>query len=280
MAFKGLSQVANAFESSGEFHYSFIYKPSIPSPPAGRVTDSSMSSGVPRYNAYVGVQLESTQLLGGGNNGIYSGESTSGLKQKKLLNMGLRMNTATAPAVATLCDYLMFYPLVDLDSVDLQVMANTVSLPRYESGEGVQMFIVCSVQTTANVSATIEYTDSDGNLKTTTTQIMTGTTGLLVNGGGVASTMQFINLANGSRGVRSVESIQLLGAAGGFGHLVLAKPLTQLSIYEQNTHSEISHIADKATLPKIENGAFLNILLRTNATGTTSLQGEFLFITG
>jgi len=39
------------------------------------------------------------------------------------------------PITMVMCDYLLFYPQVDMDSVDPQAMDNTVTLPRYESGE-------------------------------------------------------------------------------------------------------------------------------------------------
>ena len=50
---------------------------------------------------------------------------------------------ATAlPMTLTLMDYLMYYPLIDEGTTDEQFMINTATLPRYETGDGVQMMAV------------------------------------------------------------------------------------------------------------------------------------------
>jgi len=55
----------------------------------------------------------------------------------------VQTTTANAvPLTMVLCDYLMFYPQVDMDSLDPQPLVNDITLPRYESGEGVRMFLV------------------------------------------------------------------------------------------------------------------------------------------
>ena len=46
--------------------------------------------------------------------------------------------TNGSPDHVHLLDYLMFYPLIDLDDDVEQVMDNTVTLPRYDDGAGVR----------------------------------------------------------------------------------------------------------------------------------------------
>jgi hypothetical protein len=279
MAFNSVKRIADAVASSGDHHYANYFKPNIASPgTGGRIVDASMASGTPKYNAYVGTQLTATQLIGSGNNGIFTGPDTASGYSKHLLSWGMRLITPASTCHYVLADYLMFYPLVDLDSTDLQVMDNVTSLPRYTSGVNVQAFLVCSVQVTSNATATMIYVDDGDVTRTTTFRILTGTVGMVISGGGTASTIHFIPLASGSKGIKSVTSIALDTAVGGFGHLVLCRPLATNQNYEQLTHSEISFVSDKLTIPKIENGAFLNILAMTMATGTIALQGELLII--
>lgn len=46
------------------------------------------------------------------------------------------------PITLTLCDYLMYYPLIDEGTTDEQFMINSENLPRYETGAGVQVMAV------------------------------------------------------------------------------------------------------------------------------------------
>jgi hypothetical protein len=280
MTFRSLAGAIGAL-AEGNYQFSYLYKPSIASPgTGGRIVETSMSSGTPKFNAYVGTQLEATPFIGTGNSGIYAGQNVSGTNKKHLLNLGLRVIIPATTCVATLCDYLMYYPLVDLDTTDTQEMDNTIPLSRYESGEGVRMFVVCAVPTTVAAQCTIVYVDSMDVERSVTFFITTGTTSLLINGTGPGSTCQYVPLASGSTGVKRVVSLTMTGSTGGFGHIVLCKPLASINTYEAATFSEISLIADKTTLPEIKNNAYLQFLLQTAATGTIYMQGELLFITG
>lgn len=46
------------------------------------------------------------------------------------------------PMSFILCDYLLYYPFVDTGTNDEQFMTNSVTLPRYTDGKGVQMMAV------------------------------------------------------------------------------------------------------------------------------------------
>lgn len=274
-----IATIAKAFEFDGRYQYCFFNKPNIASPGVGgRIVDTSMASGQPKYNAYVGTQLTATQLIGSGNDGIFTGPAPETGYNKHLMTWGMRLVSPSTVCSYVLADYLLFYPLIDLDSTDLQEMDAAASLPRYTSGVGVRAFLVCSVQSTANATATMVYVDDGDIQRTTTFRILTGTTNMLINGGGTSSTQHFIPLASGSKGIKSVVSIVLDAAAGGFGNLVLCRPLATHQNYELATHSEVSFVTDKLTIPKIENGAYLNILAQTMAAGAINLQGELLVV--
>jgi hypothetical protein len=274
-----IATIAKAFEIDGRYQYSFFTKPNIASPGAGgRVVDASVASGQPKYNAYVGTQLVATQLIGSGNDGIYTGPTPEAGYNKHLMTWGMRLISPATVCHYILADYLLFYPLIDLDSLDLQEFDNTLGLPRYTSGEGVHAFLVCSVQSTTPVNATMVYVDDGDVERTTTFRVLAGTTNMLINGGGTTSTQHFIPLANGSKGIKRVVSIVIDAAAGGFANLVLCKPLANTQTYEAATHSEVSFVTDKLTIPRIQDGAYLNILLQTMATGAINIRGELLII--
>ena len=74
-----------------------------------------------------------------------------------------------------MCDYLLFYPQVDMDSVDPQAMDNTVTLPRYESGDGVRMFVVAQYPYIGGVGFSITYTNQVGVTGRTTGNITMNT---------------------------------------------------------------------------------------------------------
>jgi hypothetical protein len=274
-----IATIAKAFEIDGRYQYSFFTKPNIASPGAGgRVVDASVASGQPKYNAYVGTQLVATQLIGSGNDGIYTGATPETGYNKHLMTLGVRMISPATTCHYILADYLLFYPLVDLDSLDLQEFDNTLGLPRYTSGEGVHAFLVCSVQSTTPVNATMVYVDDGDVERTTTFRVLAGTTNMLINGGGTTSTQRFIPLASGSKGIKRVNSLVIDAAAGGFANLVLCKPLATAQTFETATHSEVSFVTDKLTIPKIQDGAYLNFLIQTGATGAINIQGELLIV--
>ena len=56
----------------------------------------------------------------------------------------LIMNTAAnaVPNYVMMLDYLLYYPFVDMSVTDAQPLVNTVTLPRYTSGVGVQIMAV------------------------------------------------------------------------------------------------------------------------------------------
>lgn len=284
MPFSSVKQVADAVASTGEFRMAYAYKPSIASVgSAGRWQDTSMSTGFPKYNAYVGTQLEATVLTGSANNGIYVGPVPSG-KTRHLLNMGAMNTSATFPLSLILCDYLMFYPLVDQDNTDTQYFDNTATLTRYATGEGVRLMFINSVQSLVAGVATIEYRNQAGVLKTTTSGFLPSILGAsqnnAFNGVSTFASTPFFPLASGDSGIRSLESITYTTPPGGFCNAVLVKPLATLTLHEQNTYSEVSYVSDKMVLPEIKNGAYLQFMAQSTIAAGMSITSELTFIEG
>lgn len=286
--YKGLDAITRKFVDEGSFHFSNVFKPSISSTSgfADMWNDLSMNSGTPKYNAYVGQQLSATHLHGSGNDGIYTGATPPSGQEKRLFTWGARTNNTIAPCMLLLCDYLMFYPLIDLDSFDTQTMDNTLSLPRYSDAIGTRLMVVNHVTSSNYSDVTIVYENQNGVEQTISERILSSTPGQIMNtslpiGGATAGNRTpFINMKSGDTGIKRVKSFKADVAGGGFCTLVIVKPLAHMNIYEQNTHSELTFVNDKMTLPKIEDDAYLNIVFHSSNGVVSSLQSDLTFITG
>ena len=186
-------------------------------------------------------------------------------------------STTNANQALFLLDYLLFYPFVDMDAAgEDQTMTQTETLPRYTSGEGVQMMIVAQSPTVAGGRFTISYTDSDGNPQVTASLFCAAAqpAGALVTAAGAAAGVcPFVPLNAGVKGVRSVESVNFSVANGGLCAIVLVKPLMTLWLREgsrRTTSGTVESFGDAAEmeglrtkpLVEIQDGAFLGIVGR------------------
>lgn len=279
MGFNGIVPLAEAANWQ-----SFFFKTSVPFGTAARWYDASIGSGTPVYQAYVGGQYEATIISGQSNQGIYTGPTPSAGQTKHLFAISAGTSTASVPLTLMLADYLMFYPLIDMDSLDQQDMTNSSSLSRYTSGEGVMAFFVVAAPMLGNGTITVNYTNSEGIANRTTTFGITfsGTIGTIVNNSnstlGAGSASPFIPLDNGDRGIRSIENVICNTSMGGFCHIVLVKPLATHLIREQNTEAETVLFTSKANCVQIQPGAYLNfIALNNTATTFAPLRGFVQF---
>lgn len=278
MTFRTVNELAAAQAEAGRYWQQHFFKTTLPVGVAGRWVDHSVGAGQPVYNAYVGTQLEFTPLVGAGNRSIYAGPATGAAKFIQTLQVG----SASGPQAILLCDYLGFYPLVDGDTTDAQLLDNTQSLPRYASGEDVQAFLVAQVPMTAGAQAscTMSYTNSAGVAGRTSTFGVYGedTIGRLVAqtaaSGGTGALAPFVKLDNGDTGIRSVQSITLSAATGGLFNVVLARPLASLQIFLDAIVAEKNFVREGVPMPRVENGAFLQMLsLRGTANAAAPFRG-------
>lgn len=285
MSLQGFNEIGQAFDD-GRFHNQFIYKVTTPVPgTAGFFVDLNQSAGVPKYNAFAGSSLTATSLVGSGNNGIYPGNYISG-RSKYLQRWQMQDDqlSSGAPDYIYLSDYLLFYPLIDCDDVDIQFMDNAVTLPRYASGEGVQIVLIATAPIASTASLTITYVNSDGvSGRTSTANIIPAASiGVCATGSGLAgSTGQvtpFWPLATGDKGVRAIESIQFASGAGGFICACLVRPLATLQTYEAQVPVEKYYGFDNQKMPEILEGAYLNFLIQRSNISAGNFKGELIFI--
>ena len=208
--------------------------------------------------------------VGGG--GIPHGGSVGGFKH--LLNAAAQTAAATtAPCVLMLVDLLGFYPITTVTTTGAQTLNNTVTLPRYTTGAGVQAFLTPSTAMgAATPNLSIGYTNSAGVAgKATPATLPIGNTAAAVtsivySGTGAGKFGPFMPLAAGDAGIRSVQSVTLSASyVSGVLNLVLAKPLLTLPITTLGVTAERDLVNQFMAMPKIYDGACLAWIMLAGA---------------
>lgn len=286
MGIKSVSSIGNAFEG-GSYHFQYVTKIATPVPvTAGYYVDMNQTAGQPKYNAFAGTGAAFNPLIGEGNAGVYVGPYETGKTKHLLRWQGLNGNTAAntvSPDYIYLNDYLGFYPLIDCDDLDIQAMDNTLTLPRYESGEGVRLVIIAQAPMINTASVTITYTNSQGVTGRTSTFFILPAANIGVcasssTNGSTNAVAPFWPLADGDTGMRAIESVQFAAGAGGFVCLALVKPLANQQLLEAAIPVETQFSFDKQIPPEIKQGAYLNFLIKRSGTGAGSYRSEMIFV--
>ena len=204
----------------------------------------------------------------------HGGNVGGGTGFKVLLNAAAQTAAATtAPCVLMLVDLLGFYTITSVTTTGAQTLNNTVTLPRYTDGAGVQAFLTPStVMGAATPNITLNYTNSAGTAgKATPATLPIGNTAAAVtsivhSGTGTGKYGPFIPLAAGDAGIRSVQSINLSASyVSGVLNLVLCKPIMTLPITTLGVTAERDLVNQFASMPRIYDGACLNWLMLAGA---------------
>ena len=204
--------------------------------------------------------------------GIPHGGNVGGYKV--LLSAAAQTAAATtAPCVLMLVDMLGFYNITSVTTTGAQTLNNTVTLPRYTDGAGVQAFLTPStVMGAATPNITLNYTNSAGTAgKATPVTLPIGNSAAAVmsvvySGTGSGKYGPFIPLAAGDAGIRSVQSINLSASyVSGVLNLVLCKPIMTLPITTLGVTAERDLVNQFASMPRIYDGACLNWLMLAGA---------------
>ena len=204
--------------------------------------------------------------------GIPHGGNVGGFKH--LLNAAAQTAAATtAPCVLMLVDLLGFYPITSVTTTTAQTLNNTVTLPRYTDGAGVQAFLTPStVMGAATPSLSIGYTNSVGTASRATPATLpigntaAAVTSIVYSGTGAGKFGPFIPLATGDAGIRSVQQFNLSASyVSGVLNLVLCKPLMTLPITTLGVTAERDLVNQFASMPKVYDGACLAWLMLAGA---------------
>lgn len=244
--------------------------------------DLSMAAGNPPPNYYAASPAVAAVL--DGNRGIFHGANQTPA-HKYLNRMCLQTPTAGLVGQFMLLDYLLIYPFIDGDDADVQTMDNTVPLPRYADGAGVQAMLVCVAPTTGGGTFTFDYVNQDGVSRTSAVHSYTptaaGITSILTSQpAGAAGYGPFLRLNAGDTGIRSITSLTNIVLNGGLGTIVLVRPIANLAIREINTPAEFSFCDLRGPSARIYDGAYLNLIVNCAATvaaGTLTGFGQFVW---
>lgn len=262
--------------NKGRFHYANFRKVPSQVNTASNGFDLSMSPGMPLPQYYAAAPLVAQRLKKSTDGGLNHGPLVEPEGYQKYLKRLLIMSNSQTglPMPYTLCDYLLYYPFIDMGTNDEQLMDNTLTLPRYTDGAGVQIMCVSVASGTALAPKfTVNYTNSDGvsgrTSKLVTCSLATANGSLLSNHHGLSSVIgnsPFIGLADGDKGVRSVESVTFPSTLDvGLFTIALVKPIITGTLSEPNAPSEIECLPHKSELPRIYDDAYLNLIILPNA---------------
>lgn len=279
MSFKTIGEVVDA-EINGKVRDYIWRKTPSQATVSGLWFDLSMSPGMPPPQYYIGAITTATQLKQSTDGGLYHGQNVSP-SNKYLRKITTHANAATAlPMNVLLCDYLMFYPFIDEGTTDTQTMTNTLSLPRYTDGKGVQVIAVQTNAGTGGQQFYFTYTNSagvSGRTSRTVTMNTSTTVGNILGSNTATNNASnpFIGLQDGDSGVRSIESVTMLGIDTGLFSLVLVKPLTQTCFREITVPYEKDYLIPTSDLIQIQDDAFLGFLaLPLGSLAATVLRGD------
>ena len=206
--------------------------------------------------------------------GIQHGGDVGGFKQ--IINASAFSASATTmPAIFMLVDLLGFYPITTVTTTGAQTLNNTVTLPRYTDGAGVQAIVVPStVMGAATPTITLNYTNSAGTASRATPSapaLPLGNTAAAVSsvvysGTGSGKYGPFMPLANGDAGIRSVQSISLSASyVSGVLNLLLVKPLLTMPMTTIGVAAERDLLNQVPSLPKVYDGACLAWMMYAGA---------------
>jgi len=247
---------------------------------AGYWFDLSLSPGnpVPKY-WFDATPLIAKSIAQSTDGGLWHGPDTAPKQQYLRMTTAMSSSGTGLPLPLILCDYLLYYPSIDDSLTDPQVLDNTVTLPRYTDGKGVQVIAVTVAGRTGGQDFYFTYTNSDGVSGRTSQTVRQNTISAI---GTIATSSlstlgmsgnPFIGLQSGDTGVRSIESVTMLGVDVGLFSLILVKPLARTQIREQTAPVEKDYLIEASDVPEIKDDAYLGWLTCPNG----SLNGVTLF---
>lgn len=239
---------------------------------ANRWFDMSLSPGNPPPKYWFDATPATAKAISqSADGGLYHGPNVSP-STKYARKFSVYTSTSTPlPMPFIVMDYLLYYPSMDDSITDPQPMDNSVTLPRYTDGDGVMMMAVTIAGRTGGQDFFVTYTNSDGVAGRTSRTVRQDTSTAL---GAITTSVSnqpnsgspFIPLQVGDTGVRSIESVTMLGADVGLFSLILVRPLFTTQMRSITAFYEKDLFINGGSLPIIQDDAFLGMVC--NAQGT------------
>lgn len=277
---RGIKELVDAELAGKERRYTWRKTPSQVTT-AGLWFDLSMSPGrpVPKY-WFDAPPATAKAVYYSTDGGLEHGGGVSPSEKYLRLTTGIATAATALPLTMILCDYLLYYPSIDDSVLDEQIMDNTVTLPRYTDGEGVQVIAVSVAGRTGGARFYFTYTNSEGvsgRVSQTCYQNSAAALGVLQNNGqnNNASANAFCGLQDGDSGVRSIDSVFMIDADVGLMTFILVKPLGTSVIREITAPVEKDYFMEAGVIPQIYDDAYLSFLCLPQGTlAATALMGD------
>lgn len=236
--------------------------------------DVCMSPGMPLakywFDSTPGIAKSISQSTDGG---IYHGANVSPYKKYIRTFTAFTPTAGAVPCTIKLCDYLLYYPSIDEGNTDPQILDNTITLPRYTDGKGLQILPITVGARSVRGSFYVTYTNSDGisDRISQTVTLNLDSIGSAAASANVAlnylgasdpngSANPFIGLQHGDSGVRSIQSVTVINAADGLFSLLIVKPLANTMIIGIDAPVEKDFILAQEDLPRIYDDAYINMI--------------------
>lgn len=284
--FSSMDNFINAVSANGQFYRADWNKNFLPTSGAvaGEWHCLARGAGNPGlgsiYNTGTNLAFQATSDTTATAEGIKHGGDVSPAT-KHIVNASAYTAASTvAPCVLMLVDLLGFYRVTSVTTTTAQTMDNTVTIPRYTNGAGVQAFM-WNTNTTAMGAATpnlsIGYTNSDGTAgRATPTTLPIGKTAaanglILYSGTGAGKYGPFMPLQAGDKGIRSIQNITISTSyvSGEFA-VGLCRPLLTLPITTLGVAAERDLMNQIPSLPRVYDGANLQWLMYSGAATPVS----------
>ena len=293
MTLVNVQQLVDA-ENNGQSQFVTWRKTPTQATAAGIWFDMSMSPGNPVPQYYAASPTVSIALSRSTDGGIDHGGPVASKGYKKYLKqiMAMTVTAAAVPLPMILCDYLLFYPFMDMSITDYQPTTNTVPLPRNTSGSGNQIMVVevAGQSGVGNPQFQITYTNDKGVTGRVTQVVACNTqtvNGTIINSQSTAvvnvrgATGPFMPLQQGDTGVQKIDGIQFLSSDVGLVSLVIVGPIENLAIRTIDAPAERVPVTDFIDLPIISDDAYLNLICMPNGSlSGAPIHGYAQFIWG
>lgn len=293
--FGSMDSFINAVSTNGQFFRQDWNKAFLPTVAAlgGEWHCLARGAGNPGsdtlYNTGTNLAFQSTSETTLNAGGIQHNGNVSPASKHIVNASAFTAAPTVAPCVLMLVDLLGFYRVTSVTSVAAQTLNNTVTIPRYTDGSGVQAFIwntTATLMGAATPTFTLNYTNSAGTAGKLTPAVLpvgksAGANGLILySGTGSGKYGPFIPRAAGDKGIRSIQSVQQSDSyISGEYSIGLCRPLLTLPITTLGVASERDLMNQMPSLPQVVDGANLIWLMYSGAATPTnsSIAGHLDF---
>lgn len=271
MGFTSLDQLAVSMSTGQKERYTWQKATSnAATSAAGRWHELFTANGVPAAGAFAGTAGAATAMNRSTSGALPLGNDVSPMT-RHLTNLAANATTATiVPGSLVLCDFLLYYPSCVVTGT-ATTLNNTVTLPRYTDGAGVQAIAV--VQTALGAAApalTITYTDQDGNTGNTALALTSPAASAPVSTLFAYNFGPFAPLAGTDKGMRKIDSYTIATGTTGTVAFLLVRPLAQIPLLAATTMSMMNLVHEFPSLEQVQDNACLGFLLQCGGAMTAS----------